>query len=1072
MGKIWGSLGVVVTIVLATSPLSWAGPVPSSDLEAAPASKLSSTEALIVAHLDHLEGAVRDRALSERDRAGQAFGKPALADQIERFARRLEALEEEILRLDPERAEMLYRRARSVGQILQRLRQATVENSVHWIPPADQALQRALKVSGPINDDCAAAVPIGEGTFSGSIEGATADGEASCRESASEVDIWYRYTSSVGGLVIADTGGTIRAAVSVHSACPGTTANELACSSNRLASAAVFDIEVGAEVLIRVAALDQSDPFTLNVGPEGVISGTVTDAVTGEPVPSVAIDLFGELGTFREVLSDDLGRYEARALSTGTYWALALPTTEYVEELYDDIHCRFGDCSVFDGSPIEVRLGVEVDGIDFALDRGATLTGTIADSVNDEPIPEARVVTRDAQEVVSGVGMTDETGLYSIDRVPRGPQTVQTVGTTSFLDELFDDIPCPFSECPRSLGTVVEAVSNVTVPSLDFDLGPAGFLSGEVRAAATGEPIPFVDLELTNGVEFSSWRRSTDLTGRFELGGQPSGSYFLRTETHLDPFVELEDELYDGIPCPERLCDFLTGTPILVTAGEETSGIDFDLEVLGSISGKITEAATGAPLAEASVDIVLASQDRVVANGLTDGEGDFLVGGLFSGAYFVVAEQPGFQSEVYDNVPCSEAGCETTLGTPVVVEAAATTADIDFALERLGSFSGTVTNAATGEPIPDAFIFRILNGRIFGAVTNTAGIYRVDNIDPGIHSAYATVSGFVDEVYEEIPCLGFFCTQSEGTPIEVRSGETTTGIDFTLEPSVPVGCQPNSTTLCLNEDRFRVQVSWTDFVGQSGSGQGIELTDDTGTFWFFSPDNVELVIKVLDGCFDPFNTFWVFAGGLTDVGVEISVTDTLTNEIRTYSNALGSAFVPIQDLDAFATCDAPGATGGSDAMTLAASEMDRLLVELDRNGQADVFSSGLEPSGLPPVAKESPVGCVSDDDTLCVAGGRFEIEMIWNTGEQTGNGRVIQLTNDTGAFWFFSPANVEAVVKVLDACDLDPFNNFWVFAAGLTDVEVTLRVTDTQTGETQQWLNPLGTPFQPIRETGAFMTCP
>ena len=61
--------------------------------------------------------------------------------------------------------------------------------------------------------------------------------------------------------------------------------------------------------------------------------------------------------------------------------------------------------------------------------------------------------------------------------------------------------------------------------------------------------------------------------------------------------------------------------------------------------------------------------------------------------------------------------------------------------------------------------------------------------------------------------------------------------------------------------------------------------------------------------------------------------------------------------------------------------------------------------------------------------------------------------------------NVEAVVKVLDACGLN--NRFWVFAGGLTDVNVVLMVTDTQTGNVKTYTNPQGTAFRPIQDTNA-----
>ncbi len=72
--------------------------------------------------------------------------------------------------------------------------------------------------------------------------------------------------------------------------------------------------------------------------------------------------------------------------------------------------------------------------------------------------------------------------------------------------------------------------------------------------------------------------------------------------------------------------------------------------------------------------------------------------------------------------------------------------------------------------------------------------------------------------------------------------------------------------------------------------------------WFFNQNNVEIVVKVLNGCIDPFNSYWVFAAGLTNVGVDLTVTDMLHGETKAYSNPIGTAFPPIQDTAAFGTC--------------------------------------------------------------------------------------------------------------------------------------------------------------------------
>lgn len=76
------------------------------------------------------------------------------------------------------------------------------------------------------------------------------------------------------------------------------------------------------------------------------------------------------------------------------------------------------------------------------------------------------------------------------------------------------------------------------------------------------------------------------------------------------------------------------------------------------------------------------------------------------------------------------------------------------------------------------------------------------------------------------------------------------------------------------------------------------------------------------------------------------------------------------------------------------------------------------------------------------------------------------------SFFFFSPSNIETIVKVLDATNLEGFNSFWVFAAATTDVEYNLTVTDTQSGEIQTYSNPLGQPSQAVLDTNAFVTCP
>lgn len=115
---------------------------------------------------------------------------------------------------------------------------------------------------------------------------------------------------------------------------------------------------------------------------------------------------------------------------------------------------------------------------------------------------------------------------------------------------------------------------------------------------------------------------------------------------------------------------------------------------------------------------------------------------------------------------------------------------------------------------------------------------------------------------------------------------------------VPQGaCFPSETVLCLNGGRFRLEAVWENFEGGGGVGHAVPQTDDTGAFWWFDPDNIEMAVKVLDGRGDN-GYFWVFYGALSNVKFSLLVTDTQTGECKEYFNPLGT-FASVGDTAAF-----------------------------------------------------------------------------------------------------------------------------------------------------------------------------
>ena len=161
----------------------------------------------------------------------------------------------------------------------------------------------------------------------------------------------------------------------------------------------------------------------------------------------------------------------------------------------------------------------------------------------------------------------------------------------------------------------------------------------------------------------------------------------------------------------------------------------------------------------------------------------------------------------------------------------------------------------------------------------------------------------VRDLLLEVPGLTSFGEDVHGEIYLSSFGGSLFRIRSVAEPG---SCAPGPRHLCLVDGRFRVEARWETRDGDSGLGTARPLTDDTGSFWFFDPDNLELVVKVIDAC-EPFDRFWVFAAGLTNVDVRLTVVDTKASgtgadAIQEYINPLGTPFAPIQDTEAFATC--------------------------------------------------------------------------------------------------------------------------------------------------------------------------
>jgi DNA-binding beta-propeller fold protein YncE len=239
------------------------------------------------------------------------------------------------------------------------------------------------------------------------------------------------------------------------------------------------------------------------------------------------------------------------------------------------------------------------------------------------------------------------------------------------------------------------------------------------------------------------------------------------------------------------------------------------------------------------------------------------------------------------------------------------------------------------------------------------------------------------------------------------------------------GCDPAAPgELCLGEGgRFRAEIDWKTASGRGAAERVVAPATDSGLFYFFDPNNWEMLVKVLDGCAIN-DRYWVYAAATTDVGYALRVVDTVSGQAKVYRNPLGTSSPAITDGNAFALC--------SDT-----------------------------------AAERPPAGAGADPTTLLLR-DRFQLEVDWSFGSQSGPARVVPFGSaDSGLFYFFSDNNWEMLVKVLNGCAIN--GHYWLLAAATTDVGYALELRDLANpgSAPKLYRNPQGQAAPAIIDLGA-----
>lgn len=452
------------------------------------------------------------------------------------------------------------------------------------------------------------------------------------------------------------------------------------------------EFSFGTPIAVVAGVVTGGVDFALDKG--GTISGRVTASDTGNGLPGVNVYIVDSATS--EVVSQAYteadGRYQSfDGLVTGTYWLRVFAgATGYLDEAYDNIladHRTFIPLGV---TAVPVTVGQETGGIDFVLDRGAVLTGRVTDSSTGQPLRDRVVeaITTTRFPFFNDFGVTDESGVYRIQALGTGTYRAFVEGDNGYLGEVWRELECYGNDCYTIPATPIEVQAGDTVAGIDFTPIKGGWITGSVVDHQTNTPLADVEIRVydSDGNYAFVAPVPTNADGGYTIDGLPTGFFFLVAQEGDFLTNTYVDELYGGTPCPALECDVTRARPVRVSAGSETSGVDFRLDQGGKISGRVTDALTGAPLSFATVDVYDPVTGRFLGYTWTDESGQYTSReALPRGQYLVVADLPGYRPEIYDDVACAVEGCYLTFGRRVRVTPPAVTTGIDFALTPLST---------------------------------------------------------------------------------------------------------------------------------------------------------------------------------------------------------------------------------------------------------------------------------------------------------------------------------------------------------------------------------------------------
>jgi hypothetical protein len=474
------------------------------------------------------------------------------------------------------------------------------------------------------------------------------------------------------------------------------------------------------------------------------MSGVVTAASGGAPLSGVTVQVqqYGGCcnGTSTTTALDGSWSVSVPAGDYTVQFSLTGYATQYWNNTTDQQNAL----------PIGVASGGTVTGINAALAAVGAVSGTVTSAAGGTPLAGVSVyLSAGYASPCCNPVVTAADGTWSTTE-PAGSYFV-TFTYPGYATQYWQDTTNAQSATP------VTVTSGGVVTGINAAMSANGTIGGTVTAAAGGAPLAGVSVSVSQNPGCCS--NATAFTGANGTWSatEPPGTYYVTFSLN-----GYQTQYWNNTTNAQA------ATPVTVTSGDTVTGINAAMAVDGTISGTVTAAGGGAPVAGVSVFVGPYAGYCCTATAVTGASGTWSATEP-PGTYYVTFSRNGYQTQYWNNTTNAQAA------TPVTVVSGQSTSGINAALVADGTISGTVTAAAGGAPVAGVSVsLQGSTGCCISTTTAANGTWSLVE-PPGTYTVYFSVNGYAPQYWKNAQSF------TSALPVTLTSGASITGINAALK---------------------------------------------------------------------------------------------------------------------------------------------------------------------------------------------------------------------------------------------------------------------------------------------------